>query len=205
MKAVMQELAQARLHYSKLPLFEFMRQESIPARDRIAFYPCMAPFVLSFAGDPQRRWYQDDFARLGFDHTATVAQTLRTFFTDSTRQGRMLAAGLTQLRHRATPVEKCVIVEAIVQAGEVFFELARPIAARILADGGPELRYLGQSPAGRRRTMETTLTQAERVRCLDLAFRVYDMFSDWTTELLAHARNSLAHRTVPHMRAMVRS
>jgi hypothetical protein len=25
------------------------------------------------------------------------------------------------------------------------------------------------------------------------------MFSDWTTELLAYAKNSLAHRTVPHV------
>jgi hypothetical protein len=204
MKAVMQELAQARLHYSKLPLFQFMRQESVPARDRIAFYPCMAPFVLSFASEPQRRWYQEDFVRLGFDHTATVAQTLRAYFADHTRHGRMLAARLTHLSHCSTLAEKRVIVEAIHQAGEVFFELARPIASRILADGGPELRYLGQPPAGRGRTMETTLTQTERVRCLDLAFRVYDMFADWTTELLAHARNSLAHRTVPHVRAMVR-
>ena len=43
------------------------------------------------------------------------------------------------------------------------------------------------------------LTELERVRCLDLAFRVFDMFSDWTAELLAYAKNSLAHRTVPHV------
>ena len=31
MKAVMRELAQAKRHYSKLPLFEFLRTESIRA------------------------------------------------------------------------------------------------------------------------------------------------------------------------------
>ena len=49
MKAVMRELAQAKRHYSKLPLFEFLRSESIPPRDRLAFYPCMAPFILAFS------------------------------------------------------------------------------------------------------------------------------------------------------------
>ena len=43
------------------------------------------------------------------------------------------------------------------------------------------------------------LTELERVRCLDLAFRVFDMFADWTAELLAYAKNSLAHRTVPQV------
>ena len=53
MKDVMRQLAQAKRHYSKLPLFEFLRTESIPPRDRLAFYPCMAPFIMSF-GDLNR-------------------------------------------------------------------------------------------------------------------------------------------------------
>ena len=44
-----------------------------------------------------------------------------------------------------------------------------------------------------------TLTSLERMRCLDLSFRVFDLFADWSAELLAYARNSLAHRTVPHL------
>jgi hypothetical protein len=43
------------------------------------------------------------------------------------------------------------------------------------------------------------LGELERIRCLDLAFRVFDMFSDWTTELLAFAKNALAQRTVPQV------
>ncbi len=43
------------------------------------------------------------------------------------------------------------------------------------------------------------LTELERVRCLDLSFRVFDLFADWTNELLAYASNTLAQRTVPHL------
>ncbi len=236
MKAVMRELAQARRHYSKLPLFEFLRTESIAPRDRLAFYPCMAPFILAFSDlnrfvlrvenstDPHQLlinehtreddhhwpWYLEDFIKLGHDRTASVTQTLRSYMKDDARENRMLGSRLAQLLYDTTPTEKLVIVEAIEETGNVLFGLTAKIAARIQADGGPELRYLGQFHFSREtghamhgqdhRVLEAiALTEFERVRCLDLAFRVFDMFSDWTAELLAYAKNSLAHRTVPHI------
>lgn len=236
MRAVMRELAQAKRHYSRLPLFEFLRADSTPARDRLAFYPCMAPFVLAFSDlnrfvlrdeasdDPYQKlinehtydadhhwpWYLDDFAKLGFDRGASVVQALRSYMKDDARENRMLGARLAQLLHGATPVEKLVVVEAIEQAGNVLFGLTAGIATRIEAAGGPALRYLGQfnftHETGRamrgvdHTVLEAiTLTSLERMRCLDLSFRVYDLFADWSAELLAYARNSLAHRSVPHL------
>ncbi len=236
MKAVMRELAQAKRHYSRLPLFEFLRSESIAPRDRLAFYPCMAPFILAFSdlnrfvlrvedsNDPHQRlinehtheddhhwpWYLEDFTKLGFDRAVSVTHTLRTYMKDEAQQNRLLGPRLAQLLYGATPKEKLVVVEAIEETGNVLFGLTAKIAARIQAEGGPELRYLGQFHFSREtghamhgadhRVLEAiALTEVERVRCLDLAFRVFDLFSDWTAELLAYARNSLAHRTVPHV------
>ena len=236
MKAVMRELAQAKRHYSKLPLFEFLRSESIAPRDRLAFYPCMAPFILAFSdlnrfvlrvensNDPRQilinehtheddhhwPWYLEDFTKLGFDRTACVTQTLRTYMKDDTRENRMLGPRLAQLLYDTTPTQKLVVVEAIEETGNVLFGLTAKIAARIQAEGGPELRYLGQFHFSREtghamhgydhRVLEAIeLTEYERTHCLDLAFRVFDLFSDWTAELLAYAKNSLAHRTVPHV------
>jgi hypothetical protein len=79
------------------------------------------------------------------------------------------------------------------------------LAERIQAEGGPELRYLGQFHFAREtghamhgmdhRILESiSLSQLERVRCLDLSFRVFDLFADWTTELLAYAKNAIARR-----------
>jgi hypothetical protein len=196
----------------------------------------MAPFILAFSDlnrfvlreedstDPHQLlvnehtreddhhwpWYLEDFTKLGFDRTTTVTQTLRSYMKDDARQNRMLAARLSQLVHGTTPTEKLVIVEAIEETGNVLFGLTAKIAAHIQADGGPELRYLGQFHFSREtghamhgldhRVLEAiTLTQLERVRCLDLAFRTFEMFSDWTAELLAYARNALANQTVPHV------
>jgi len=185
----------------------------------------MAPFILAFSDlsrfvlrdeaskDPHQHhwpWYLEDFTKLGFDRTTTVTQTLRSYMKDDSQQNRMLGARLAQLVYDATPIEKLVIVEAIEETGNVFFGLTAKIAARIHEDGGPELRYLGQfhfsgetghaTHGHDHRALEAiTLTELERVSCLELAFHVFDMYADWTTELLAYAKNSLAHRTVPRV------
>jgi hypothetical protein len=236
MKAVMRELAQARQHYSRLPLFEFLRADVVPARDRLAFVPCMAPFILAFSDlnrfvlrdessqDPHHQlvnehtreddhhwpWYLEDLTKLGFDRTVSLTQSLRASMRDDQGENRMLALRLAQVVHGSTPVEKLVIVEAIEETGNVLFGLTSKIAQRIQAEGGPELRYLGLFHFAREtghamhgmdhQVLEAIqLTPVERVRCLDLAFRVFDLFTDWTGELLAYAKHSLEHRTVPRM------
>jgi hypothetical protein len=229
MKAVMRELAQAKRHYSQLPFFDFLRCESLAPRDRLAFFPGMAPFILAFSdlnrfvlreeasSDPHQQlvndhteeddhhwpWYLEDFTKLGFDHSHAVTQVLRSYMKDDAAQNRMLAPRLAQLIYGASPVEKLVIVEAIEETGNVLFGLTCKLAQRIQAEGGPELRYLGQFHFAREtghamhgmdhRILESiSLTQLERVRCLDLSFRVFDLFADWTTELLAYAKNAIA-------------
>jgi hypothetical protein len=231
MKAVMREMAQAKRHYSKLPLFEFLRCETLPPRDRLSFLPCMAPFILAFSDlnrfvlrdetsqDPHQQlvnehtreddhhwpWYLEDLTKLGFDRSSSVAQVLRSYMKDDEQQNRMLMARLAQLLQGTTPTEKLVVVEAIEETGNVLFGLTAKLADRIQADGGPELRYLGQFHFAREtghamhgmdhRVLESiALTSFERVRCLDLSFRVFDLFADWSTELLAYARNVLAQR-----------
>ena len=236
MKAVMRELAQAKRHYSKLPLFEFLRCESIAPRDRLAFFPCMAPFILAFSDlnrfvlrdeasldthqhlvnehtredDHHWPWYLEDLAKLGFDRSSHVTQVLRSYMKDDAQQNRMLAARLAQLLYGATPTEKLVVVEAIEETGNVLFGLTTKIAVQLQAEGGPELRYLGQFHFARetghvmhgldhRILGEIALTELERVRCLDLSFRVFGLFADWSAELLAYAKNAIAHRTIPHI------
>jgi hypothetical protein len=227
MKAVMREIAQATRHYSKLPLFGFLRTDSIAPRDRLAFVPCMAPFILAFAdlnhfvlrdesaddplqqlvnrrtGEIEPDWacYLDDFTKLGFERSTSLTQALRSSRRDETHHSRMLAARLAQILYAATPVEKLVVLESIEAAGDVMFELTARISIRIHAEGGPELRYFAEH----RQRLDSgvfeaiALTQLERVRCLDLAFQVFDMFADWSNELLAFARSSLAQRPVPRL------
>ena len=94
MKPVLIHILRRKHGYAKLPFFDFLRDESIAPRDRLAFVPAMANFIMSFGDfnrhvlrddanghDPHQRmlndhareddhhwpWFLEDFAKLGFD------------------------------------------------------------------------------------------------------------------------------------------
>jgi hypothetical protein len=169
MRSVMRAIFQAKKKYAMLPLFELMRDESLTARERLLFYPCMAPFILDFgdlnkyvlrdegSADPWQAlvnththeddhhwpWYLEDLTKLGFDERAPMTQVLSFMYSDATSISRMLSKKLAHLVYGATPVERLVIIEAIEETGNVLFALTAALARRIEAEEGIVLRYLG--------------------------------------------------------------
>jgi hypothetical protein len=169
MQRVMKAIFASKRSYATLPLFEFMRDESLSARERLLFFPCMAPFILDFGDlnkyvmrdessmDPYQAlvnahtyeddhhwpWYLEDLTKLGFDAPTTTARVLSFFYSDRTRVSRMLSKKLAHLLYGATPIERLVIIEAIEETGNVLFELTAGLARRIEAEERIELRYLG--------------------------------------------------------------
>lgn len=169
MRTVMQSIFQAKREYARLPLFEFMRDESLSPRQRLGFYPCMAPFILAFgdlnkyvmrddsSSDPHQKlvnthtyeddhhwpWYLEDLTTLGFDRPAATTQVLLFMYSDQTKVNRMLSAKLAHLLYDATPVERLVIIEAIEETGNVLFALTAQLSRTIEAQERITLRYLG--------------------------------------------------------------
>jgi hypothetical protein len=169
MRNVLRTIVAAKREYARLPFFEFLRDESRPARDRLAFVPCMAPFILDF-GDLNRHvmrdesstdplqvlvnlhtyeddhhwpWYLEDLARLGHDDTRATSEVLRDLYSERLHVNRLLAGKLAHLVYDATSTERLVIIEAIEETGNVLFGLTAELARRIERDEGTELRYLG--------------------------------------------------------------
>jgi hypothetical protein len=62
MQTVMRAIFEAKRAYATLPLFEFMRDETLTPRERLTFFPCMAPFILAF-GDLNKYVMRDDASR----------------------------------------------------------------------------------------------------------------------------------------------
>jgi hypothetical protein len=146
-----------------------MGDERLDPRERMAFYPCMAPFILNFgdlnkfvlrcepAADAHQAmvnahtreddhhwpWYLEDFAKLGFDAPATPTHWMRFLWGDETQQGRRLMAGLTGLVAGTTGLERLVIIEAIEETGNVLFGAMLPLAEALERRLGRELRYCG--------------------------------------------------------------
>lgn len=169
MRAVMNAIFDAKRAYEKLPLFQFLRDEAMTPRERLGFYPCMAPFILAFgdlnkyvlrderSNDPYQRlvnahtyeddhhwpWYLEDYATLGFDALQPMTEALRFLYSDETKVNRMLSAKLAHLIFGATPLERLVIIEAIEETGNVLFALTVGLARRIEREQRVTLRYLG--------------------------------------------------------------
>jgi hypothetical protein len=169
MRAVMNAIFNAKREYAKLPLFELMRDASLTPRERLSFYPCMAPFILAFGDlnkyvmrvegstdlhqqlvnahtfedDHHWPWYLEDLTTLGLDRQRSMSDALRFMFSDQTKVNRMLGTKLAHLLYGATPVERLVIIEAIEETGNVLFALTAKLARDIETREHITLRYLG--------------------------------------------------------------
>ena len=170
MKPVLLHILKLKRQYQQLPFFDFLRDESRSPGERLAFFPCMASFILSF-GDLNRHvlrhepttdayqrmvnehtyeddhhwpWYLEDLVKLGHDEPKAVSEVLRQLYSDETQTNRLLAARLAGLIWDAEPSVRLAIIEAIEETGNVLFALTSKIAAAYQRETGVELRYCGE-------------------------------------------------------------
>ncbi|HYG11758.1 MAG TPA: hypothetical protein VD835_17560 [Pyrinomonadaceae bacterium] len=169
MQTVLTAITERKQAFARLPLFNFLRDESLEPEQRLAFYPCMAHWVMSFADlnkyflraeaagdelqqrvntysqedDDHWRLYLEDFRTLGFHKMFDGTDWLGFLWGDETRANRMLSYRIAHLIMGATSVQRLAIVEAMEEAANVLFPLTLQLAERIQEQTGIELRYLG--------------------------------------------------------------
>ncbi|HEY0817874.1 MAG TPA: hypothetical protein VGD46_03795 [Rhizobacter sp.] len=170
MKTVLKHIFRLKRDYATLPFFDYLRNESFTPLERLSFFPCMAPFIMSF-GDLNRHvlrveptadphlaminahtyeddhhwpWYLEDWNKLGHNRTGwRPVDTIRFLYSDATIRSRLLSHRLAHLIWSAKPVVRLAIIEAIEETGNVLFALTTKLAQRIRQDTGVELRYCG--------------------------------------------------------------
>lgn len=169
MKSVLMHILRRKREYARLPFFEFLRDDSLSVNERLAFYPCMAIFIMSFGDlnryvlrveptdDPFQKminahsyeddhhwpWYLEDFTKLGHDKLTAPSDVLRFVFSDACARNRLLSHQLAHLIWGATPAVRLAVIEAIEETGNVLFDLTSRLAREYTAQTGVELRYLG--------------------------------------------------------------
>jgi hypothetical protein len=169
MQAVLAAITERKQAFAKQPFFAFLRDESLEPEQRLAFYPCMAHWIMSFADlnkyflraeaagdelqqrvnlyshedDGHWRLYIEDFRKLGFQQMFDGTDWLGFLWGDETRANRMLSYRIAHLIMGASSVERLAIVEAMEEAANVFFPHTLQLAEQIQEQTGVELRYLG--------------------------------------------------------------
>lgn len=158
MEKVLALIEEKKQKFSNLPLFQFMRDTSIDPRQRLAFVPCMSPFIMSFAELNNRVfreepttdkiqeiinkhthedgnhwvWFLRDFRQLGLDRSINFTDALRFLWGEETKAGRKLAQTAYRYTFQASPIQKLVVIEVIEATGNVFFTLASKIVTEEL-------------------------------------------------------------------------
>lgn len=169
MRSILKYVLQQKTDYSKLPFFDYLRDETLSARDRLAFYPCMAHFILSFGDlnrfvlidqsslDPYQKiinshalegskhwpWYLEDFTKLGLDGVCAPSDVLRFLWSNETSVNRLLSTRLAHLVYKTESKLRLAIIEAIEETGNILFSLTTPLARQVEQETGQQLRYLG--------------------------------------------------------------
>lgn len=169
MRTILAAITERKRAFARLPFFAFLADESLTPEQRLAFYPCMAHWSMSFADlnkyflrvepttdqyqqrvnafthedDDHWHLYLEDFRKLGFEQLYTGTGWLNFLWGEETRANRMLSYRIANLIMGASSVERLAIIEAMEEAANVFFPLTVQLAERIRERTGIELRYLG--------------------------------------------------------------
>jgi len=155
--------------YDRLPLFDRLRDERLPAQARLAFMPALAFFIMAFADlnryvlrrvpaadvhqervnahtyedDHHWPWFLEDLEKLGWSRPTTTVDAMRLLWSEETHRCRVLMYELCAILSGCNGIERLAVVEAIEETGNVLFGLTARIAGDVEEQAGIELRYMG--------------------------------------------------------------
>ncbi|MBE9209176.1 hypothetical protein IQ244_22085 [Nostoc sp. LEGE 06077] len=161
MQDILEYIKQQEKIFSQLPFFQFLTDSSIDPYQRLAWFPCLAHFAMSFkdlnndilkdelSNHPLQKiinqhaledgshwkWYLRDLELLGIDQVMRFSDFLKFMWSEKTLKTRRLSNNLVALcRYETDIVLKIVIIEAIEATGIT--------AQGAMAQVGEELRAI---------------------------------------------------------------
>lgn len=169
MKAVLARIEQKKQECIQLPLFQFIQDKSIAPRQRLAFTPCLTPFVMSFADlikyvlrqeptedkiqkiinqhtyedDYHWQWFLEDMKALGFSCSLELNDSLKFLWSEETKASRLLIYQLYHYFVKSEPIQKLVILEIVEGFADVFFSITVEIAKELMVTTNKEYPYFG--------------------------------------------------------------
>lgn len=132
----------------------------------------------------------------------------RLLWGEETKKTRSLCSVLERYAFQATPVQKLVLAEALEGTATFFFEKALAVAMELQKIVKKEYVYLGggyvhlenhhilNTPEMLQVMEEIKLTDSERQQALELAARVFELFTEVMNELLGHATTNSCNTLV---------
>ncbi|AFY35036.1 hypothetical protein [Calothrix sp. PCC 7507] len=170
MKEVLAYIEQKKQEFAQLPIFDFLKDKSIDPKQRLAFAPCITPFVMniwevnkyffreeptddpiqalinvhSYEDDHHFLWYFEDMEKLGFNKSMTYIDALKFIWGPENEKARRVCHKLAAYAFQADPIVKLALIEANEATGNVFLTLTAEIARELEEITGENYRYFGE-------------------------------------------------------------
>ncbi|MEH1830239.1 MAG: hypothetical protein V7L22_33705 [Nostoc sp.] len=167
MQEVLALIEKKKQEYAQLPLFNFMQNKSINPRQRLAWAPCAAHFIMNFGelnkyflrveptNDPIQAlinkhtyeddhhwlWFLEDLKNLELDKSLNFSDALKFLWSEETKNARWLNYQLYRYTSNATPIQKIVIIEVLEATGNIMFSTAAEVGREIKAITQKPCRY----------------------------------------------------------------
>lgn len=159
MQDILDFIERKKCEYSQHSFFEYLRDQTIKPKQRLAFAPCVAPFIMSFGelnrlvfrdesiDDPIQKiinkhtyeddhhwlWFLEDLEKLGLNPSGSFTDALRFLWGEETTVSRRVTYELYRHASGATPIQKMVIMEVVEATGnsvwQPFSQIIRELQA----------------------------------------------------------------------------
>lgn len=169
MKEILSLIEEKKDEFSHLPFFEYLKNTSVHPRQRLAFAPCAAPFIMSFGDlnkhvlrveptqssiqklinqhtyedDNHWEWFLEDIEKLGFNKATNFSDTLKFLWSNETKIPRQISWDLYRYASHISPELKLVMVEAIEATGSIFLSFVRQVANELKDITEVDYKYFG--------------------------------------------------------------
>lgn len=170
MKEVLELISRKQQEFAQLPLFQFLRDSTIDPKQRLAFAPIFAPFVMGFGelnslvfreeptedpiqaiinqhsreDDSHWIWFLEDLKKLGFDASMPFSNALKFLWSEKTQASRHMIYELYRYTYQASPIQKLVVIEAVEATADIFLGATAQAARELQGATNREYRYFGE-------------------------------------------------------------
>lgn len=144
-------------------------------------------------------WFLKDIEILGFDPKWNFTQALRFIWGEQTKISRQLAYQIAGYTLQADSAIKALVIQVLEATADVFFRVSNQIALELQAITNKEYLFFGETHVceeighvistanGKDFLTEIELTDSQRQQAIEVVEKVFQVFREWTYELLAYA------------------
>ena len=154
----------------------------------------------SYEDDFHWQWFLEDIQKLGFNPELAFNESLKFLWSEETKASRLLSFRLYQYIAQSEPIEKLVVLEAIEATSDVLVAATKEITNDLKLTTKQEYKYFGEihfdaesdhqahSQDVNQFLHDIYLSVETKKRSIKLIEMVFELFTQWTSELLEYAQ-----------------